>query len=1025
MRFFDKFLNQPVLVLLIGLLIFILGIIASNNIPLEAVPEIEVPYAMVTTTYPGAAPEEIENIIIKPLEEKLIELKELDVIRMYALQGMAFSWLQFLPDSDTEESIDALREKLIEAEKTFPKNVETPIITEMDFSALPILILNLFGDFTISELTRYGEQFKEEIEKISGVNEIEIFGDVSKEIKVLIDPDKLQVLQIPISQVVGAIKQNNLNMPAGNITLDGQDLLIRTKGKFNNIDDLAEIIVSIGANGTITKLKDLAQIIDKHQEPNTFSRYNTQNSITLLIGKRYGENILDVTYEIEKVVDKMKSTFPSNLYYDYSARQATDIERQFSQLKQNAMWGGLFVILTLFFGIGFRNSFIVAFAIPFSIFTAFLLMYLTGMPQTGIAMFAMIMVMGIVVDGAIIVAESTYRRIEMGMERTDAAKEAIGKVGGPILTALFTSMAAFAPLMYMKGIMGQFLSVIPQVVIFALIGAAIADHILIPVLTSQFMTLSKNTGHLSGNWWGMRVYDKMIKWAMKNRKKTMLIAFMSFMSGLLIIMFSFFSDYKLIKIQAFPRVPKPRIIIDISSSPGSDLHHTNEMTFQIEKIIEQIPEVETFVTTVGETGVQNIRLSQGGAIGNEVAQINVDLVHKKNRNKSVEEIVEMLNSQLIGNWPGVDIKIGMIQEGPPVSDKLVIDLQGDQMDELEIFSSEIKKLVQQIPGTRNVTTSMGKKRNEIQVNVNHERSNLLGISVENISMAVSFAMHGLEISKLMNETEDIPITFKFDVEGDEAVEKIKNIQLKSFYGNMVSLSDVADVEIQPSQSIIYRKKYKRTISVSTDIDEMVDASDIKRKLNKKMKDIIIPSGINVEYGGITDEAQESFRDLGKSMLIAFIVILILLSAQFRSVMQPFIIACTIPLAFVGVILGLMITRVPFGLMAFFGLVALTGVVVNDAIVLISHINDLRREGMLYDEAIIQGGKNRLRPIILTTVTTISGMIPLTLDFAGGAEYWRPLAISIIFGLAMATILTLVVVPVLYSLIVRNNDLIST
>jgi len=522
----------------------------------------------------------------------------------------------------------------------------------------------------------------------------------------------------------------------------------------------------------------------------------------------------------------------------------------------------------------------------------------------------------------------------------------------------------------------------------------------------------------------MRVYDRMINWAMKNRKKTMSFSFVSFIFGLLIIMLSFFSDYKLIKIQAFPRVPKPRIIIDISSSPGSDLHHTNKITYQIEKIVSELSEVETFVTTVGETGVQNIRLSQGGAIGNEVAQINVDLVHKKNRNKSVEEIVEMLNLQLIGNWPGVDIKIGMIQEGPPVSDKLVIDLQGDEMDELEILSSEIKILVEQIPGTRNVTTSMGKRRNEIQVNVDHKRSALLGVSVENISMAVSFAMHGLEISKLMDETEDIPITFKLDVDGDEVIEKIKNIQLKSVYGNMVSLSDVAHVEIKPSQSIIYRKKYKRTVSVSTDIDEMVDASDIKRKLNKKMGDIIIPNGVNVEYGGITDEAQESFRDLGKSMLIAFIVILILLSAQFRSIIQPFIIACTIPLAFVGVIIGLMITRVPFGLMAFFGLVALTGVVVNDAIVLISHINDLRRGGMLYNEAIIQGGKNRLRPIILTTVTTISGMIPLTLDFAGGAEYWRPLAISIIFGLGMATILTLVVVPVLYSLMVRNTELIS-
>jgi len=1017
----EKAIEQPILVLLLGLFILILGIAASITLPLEAVPEIEVPYAMVVTSYRGAAPEEIESKIIKPIEETLTELEGLEIVRTFALQGMAFCWVQFLPDSDTERSIDDLREKISEAEKEFPDEVETPIVREMDFSELPILILNLFGDFDTFELNQYAERLEDELERIPGINDVNIFGGIEREIKVLVDPDKLEAIGIPVTHILRIIQQNNLNMPGGNITLDGQDLLIRTKGKFTHIDQLENVIVFSSPSGGVIHLRDLARIVDHYEDPQTYSRYNQQNAITLLISKRYGENILDVTYNIEEKVTELIADYPTGLHFEYSARHATDIERQNSQLNQNAMWGGIFVILTLYFGIGFRNSLIVAFAIPFSIFTAFLLMHIFGLSQTGIAMFAMIMVMGIVVDGAIIVAESTYRRIEDGMDRMKASKEAIGKVGGPILTAVLTSMAAFAPLMYMSGIMGQFLSVIPKVVIFSLVGAAIADHILIPVLTSRLMTSSKNTGHLSGNWFGMRIYSKMIVWAMYNRGKTISLALISFIIGLMVVGISSYSDMKLIKIQAFPKVPKPRIIIDITTPPGSALDFTDSITRNVESVLSDYPEVETYVTTVGETGVQNIRLGQGGSTGSEVSQINVDLVHKTDRKKSVEDIVDKLNGEFAYRWPGVEIQIDMIHEGPPVSDNLVLNVQGDNLEDLRMLSDEIKVKIEKIPGTRNVTTSLGKTRNEIQINVDYDRATLMGISAGTISSTVAAAMYGIEATQFTDGLEEVPVTLKLDIKDDETIDKLNHLQINGMNGSSVSLGDVVDIKIAAGQSSIYRKEFKRTVSVNTDMDEHTDASDIIRKMDEKLEDIFIPQGVSIEYGGVEDEATESFRSLGKSMAIAFLIILVLLSAQFRSLLQPLIIAFTIPLAFVGVVFGLVITRVPFGMMAFFGLVALTGVVVNDAIVLISHINDLRMEGLPFTDAIIQGGKNRLRPIILTTVTTIAGMIPLTLDFVGGAEYWRPLAVSIIFGLSMATLLTLIIIPVLYSFFVREKQ----
>ena len=1016
MKLTSKAINQPILVLLLGLFIFILGIGSYFALPLEAVPEIEVPVAMIVVDYRGAAPTEIESEIIKPIEDKLSELSEIKIVRAYAMQGMAFCWVEFIPDTDTESSLDDVREKIAEAEKYFPEAAGSTQINEMDFTELPILILNLFGDFDTFELTRYAEILEDELGRSFGINDINIFGGVEREIKILIDPDKLESLNITISQVLSVIQKNNMNMPGGNISFMGQDILIRTQGKFKHLEQLSDIVIFNDQIGGVTRLKDIAKVVDSYEDPKTYSRYNSKNSITLLISKRYGENILDVTYDIEKKIKKLMKGFPDKLQYEYSARQANDIERQNSQLNQNAMWGGLLVIITLYFGIGFRNSLIVAFAIPFSIFTAFLLMYIFGLSQTGIAMFAMIMVLGIVVDGAIIVAESTYRHMENGLDRLEASKRAISRVGGPILTAVLTSMAAFAPLMYMSGIMGQFLSVIPKVVIFALVGATIADHIIIPVLSSKLMVLSKNTGHLSGDWFGMRLYSKMISWSLNNRFKTLMMALISFTIGMLIVVISIYTDNKLLKIQAFPRVPKPRIIIDISTPPGSDLIYTDNITRKIEKVISQYIEVETYVTTVGETGVQNIRLSQGGSTGNEVSQINVDLIDKKDRARSVEKIVDDLNLNLKNKWPGIDIQINMIREGPPVSDNLVLDVQGSNLSDIEIFSEKIKSKLKNIFGTRNITSSLGQKRDEIQININYDRASLFGVSAAMISSTITSAMYGLEVTYFTDGFDEVPIIIKLDFNEKEVIQKIKNLKVYSNVGIPIRIGDVTDIEIIPSQSMIFRKDFIRTISVSTDMDQDVDASDIKRKLNKELKGMIIPQGVKLDYGGIDDDTQESFQSLGKSMGIAFLIILVLLSAQFKSLLQPLIIAITIPLAFVGVILGLMITRVPFGLMAFFGLVALTGVVVNDAIVLISHINDLRKEGLPFNEAIIIGGKNRLRPIILTTVTTISGMIPLTLDFVGGAEYWRPLAVSIIFGLGMATFLTLVIVPVLYSII---------
>lgn len=1014
MKISEKAIDHPMGVIVASLAILVASFISYATLPLELVPRISVPYAFVSATYVGAAPSEIETEVIKPLEESLAQLQETEEVTSYALQNAGFITVEFAAGTDLDESIDDLRQKVNEALPDLPDEVENVTVQDLDFAEIPISILNIYGEFSPYELSKVAERVQDRIVQVGGVNEVEMFGGQDREITVKLDPDLLMVNQLSIPQVIRAIQTSNMNYPGGVMELSNQDLFIRTVGKYQNPEDIENTILGVDRSGNVKRIRDVGEVIDGYEDAKSHSRYNQLNSVTLLISKKPGAHIVEVTEELEAIVDEEAEDFPRGMEFAYTARQATDIDTQNRQLNQNAGWGILFVIIVLFLGIGFRNALIVSIALPFALMFSFLLMPVFEVERTGIAMFGLIIVLGIVVDGAIIVAESTYRHMEEGLRRRDAAKASMREVGIPIMTAVLTTIVAFAPIMYMTGVMGQFLSVIPKVVIFTLIGAFLADHFLIPVLASKLMTLRSSKGMLSGEWVGKRVYTRVLRWSLKHRFVVILLATVAFFSTLTILGISFSTDLKLVKVQMFPQVPQPRVIIDINTESGSKLAYTNNVIADLEEYLRSFEEVDRFVSTVGESGVQNVRLAQGGGRGSEIGQINVDLVEDRERELSVQEIIAIWNEEW-GRVPGVKVTFGTVEEGPPVATNVVVDVSGDDLQALEFLADRIKDKMATIPGALNVESSVGSRRTEFQVVVDHDRAANYGLSSFDISNTVAAAMIGLEATQFSDGLEDIPVRVKLDTEGRETLDAIRNLSIPNQMGMMVPFENVASLELGSSESSIKHSDFKRNVSVTCDLAEGVDASDIRRKMDPFLAELSIPAGVTVEYGGVEDEAAESFASLGRAMMIGFVIILLILSAQFQSLKQPFIIGLAIPLSFIGVVFGLMVTRVAFGLMAFFGVVALMGVVVNDAIVLISYVNDQRKAGLGLVEALVKGGRNRLRPIILTTVTTVAGMIPLTLNFAGGAEYWRPLAVSLIFGLAIASFLTLIVVPVLYSL----------
>ncbi len=1020
MKISKQAINHPMGVIFGAAGIFIASLAAYFTLPLELVPDVEIPYAFVSATYIGAAPSEVETEIIKPIEEKLAQLQDVEDIVGYAMQNVGFITIKFSADADLETSLDDLKEKVNEAIPELSDEVENVTVQDIDFADTPISILNIYGDFSPHTLRMQAELIKDRLARVSGVNQVEMFGGEEREVAVELDPNLLLANNLSIPQVLMALQRNNLNFPGGTVKLKNQDIFVRTVGKFTEIEDIENTIIGVDASGNIKRIRDVGTVTDGFEIPSSYSRYQGENSVTLLITKRPGAHIVEATEEIETVVNELAEKFPQGMKHAYTARQATDIEKQNSQLNQNAAWGILFVILVLFAGIGFKNALIVSIALPFALMSSFPLMYLFGLDRTGISMFGLIIVLGIVVDGAIIVAESTYRHIEEGLNRKDASIKAIDEVGIPIMTAVLTTMVAFAPIIYMSGTMGQFLSVIPKVVIFTLVGAFLADHFLIPVLASKLMTLSNNAGMLSGEWVGKRFYTRLVGWSLHHRWTVLFGITMVFFLSIAVVGISAVSDVKLVKLQIFPKVPKPRIILDIQTPAGSQLDYTDAVVRELETYLQTFSEVDRFVSTVGESGVQNVRIAQGGGKGAEIGQINVDLVDNEDRDRSVEDLIKVMDAKL-SRIPGVDIKLQTIEEGPPVANNVIIDVSGDDLTAIGFVADQIKRDMATLEGALNVVSSLGVRRTEFQAHVDHDRAASYGLSSQEISNTIAAAMIGLEATSYSDGLDDIPVVVRLATDEDDVVDAIKNLNIMNQMGQMIPFENVASLVLGSSETLIKHKDFKRNISVSCDLAKGVDATDIRRRMDPFLAKLAVPNGVTVDYGGIEDEAMKSFSSLGRAMMIGFIVIIIILSAQFQSIKQPFIIALAIPLSFIGVIFGLMVTRVPFGIMAFFGVVALMGVVVNDAIVLISYVNDLRAKGMRVREALIKAGRNRLRPIILTTVTTLAGMIPLSLNLAGGAEYWRPLAVSLIFGLAISSFLTLVIVPVLYSLMESRSE----
>ncbi len=1064
----DYSIDHPVFITVLLILALIAGGYSYSKIPVEAFPEVAIPVVLVMTPWIGVGPEEVEEEVTKPLETACSQLDHLDYIESYSSEGMSIIVIQFTAGADIEKSIDEVQEKINETQGELPDDVEDSIVQDINFGDTPILELGLSANLPPHEFRILAEDFANEIEAIDGISRVIMVGEASEEVRVSVDPYRLSALGLTFDDISRVLRSENLNVPAGNISIGEGRWLVRATGEFTDIESIADLPLRASPSG-ILRLRDVAEVSLDPEERTSYSHLDGRDAIGLFIQKTTGTNTIELADEVFEVMEQWGPSFENQgVEAVVTSDMAKFIRDRFRMMNLSARYGILLVVLVVWFFIGFRNSIIVALAIPFSLTLAFGLMYLAGVTLSDTSTFAIILVLGMLVDEDIVVVENTYRHLQYGESRMEAARKGIHEVGKPIFAAVLTTLAAFLPILIMSGTMGEFMKYIPMTVAFALVCAFLLAHTALPVVTSAFMRVKKkdlvdcretdvvgedgiqcvdgegsigegDRNKISIQYlflpWLLRPYERLLRWSLGGSKfgrrklaNHVIVAAISWFLLLLAIV-----GISQLDQQLFPDVTMARFTIQMDTPEGTDLEETYRLAQIVEGYVQDIPELKHYLMTVG-------RSSSGGAFSfiqtNDptIAEFSVELI--ENPDEKNIHMVERLKADLelkTRDLAGVEIEFGEVYFGPPIGAPIIIRLLGDQMDVLRSLAAQVEEQLAEIndemeAGDRG--RPITQIRNdypdvvpEVRVEVDRDRAARLGLTTAQVAMALRTALTGSESTEYTIEEQDntVDIVVRLSREHRLGFDDLEALSFRSpVTGALVPFSAVAEMEPGEGLSMLQRRDQRRTINVRMDL-EGISPYEVDQALRPRLEEISrdFPAGYTWEIGGEQEIINQSFTDLFMAMLIAIMLIYVILVWQFNSPIQPLSIMASIPFAIVGITLGLVVTRQPFGMLPFMALVGLTGIVVNDSIVLITYINQLRESGKDKKTAIVQACITRLRPIIMTSVTTSLGILPLTLGWgmpSNEAGAWFPFGISMIFGLMTATLLILVVIPTLYKVL---------
>ena len=1044
--------SNPVLSNLLMVVITALGIYAWITLPRDLIPEIVTYTARISTFYPGASAETVEKLVTARIEDAIEKVDQIDLITSKSSEGRSDISVQFeeISDRDFDKRIQDLR-NAVDRIKDLPSELlDQPEVVAVDISnGVPMVTVAVSGDLDESQMKLAAEALEKQIIKIDGVSNIQVAGVRDREIWVEVDPDRLKSYNLVAEQVSLALSQRNLNLPAGVLEVGQSEFLVRTMGEFRSVAEIAETIIKVTTYGTPVRVKDIATVRDTYQEARTLSRINGQPSISLTIQKKNDGNAIRIIDQIRKIVTPYTEgqTNPVNQMIQKTSSKLTPIElppetkislvndssvllrERLGILQNNALLGLVLVVVFLWLFMGSRNAFFAALGIPTAILGALWILKLMGSSINASTLFGLILVIGIVVDDAIVVIENVFRRMEEGLSPAKAAIVGAQEVAWPVLSASLTTMAAFLPLILMSGIPGQFMRVVPITGVVVILASLVEVFAILPAHIAEWSKpTTANSEERHSNWF-INIQDRYVELLNRILDWRYVIVFGTVLGTFVFSILAFISLPK----ELFPGEDFPQFYIKVDMPTDYGIEETTQFMEKLERVVKSLPK-EEYVALVTNIGLQTPTNGlEGTSISSNVAEVLVELVPKDERNRSRDEIIEFLRLQMTEITGAEKIYFDKQEGGPPRGRDVEVKVKGDRIPQLVAIANQLKKKLSSIDGVFDVKDDFKSGKPEIRLRTKGEKLRQFGLTIFQVANNVRHAIEGNTCTVYRDADEAIDVVVKYTKNSMNTIDALSQMMIATPSGISVPLKDIAQISRENSLVDIKRFDVERAITVSASVDREVTSPAIATQvLQATFEDIGFRyPGYSLDFRGEFDQILESFKELGLKLLpMGVMLMYFILGAQFKSFLQPFIILFAIPFGVIGAMVGLLITQSTLSLIALFGVVALAGIVVNDSIVLIDFINQRRNQNQKsYDDqekangpvdelrdAVLKGSRLRLRPIVLTSLTTIAGLIPMFLGLGGKSPVWQPLASTIIFGLLFSTLLTLFVMPALYYII---------
>jgi CzcA family heavy metal efflux pump len=1051
MKIWSLAVDNKTVVYILMVIILIFGWTAYKGLPREAAPDVKIPLVIVATPYIGVSPVDIEGLITQPLERELKGLKDLKQITSVSKEGLSTIRVEFNTGIDIDEGLRRVRDKVNSARSQLPNDILDPVITEINISEFPIMYVNVGGDVGLARLKKISDDLQDQIEAIPGVISADISGGLQPEVQVNVDVYRMNAYQIGFDDIANAIRAENLSIPGGSIDTKEKNLTIRIPGEFKEVRPLEDIVIKM-QNGRPIYLRDVAKVDYSFEDRQTYARLNRTEVVSLAVRKRAGENLLRITDEVKRIVKDAQDQLPQGIHLDISNDQSRFVTRMVKELENSILTGMFLVVLSLFMFFGVKNSLLISTAIPLSMFIGFVVLSVFGITLNMVVLFSLVLVLGILVDDAIVVIENTYRhQQEYGETPVQAAKAAAGEVFVPVLTSTVTTLSAFLPLAFWPGIVGDFMKYFPFTLIITLTASLFVAYVISPVQAAQWINYKKEIRKAKANlehphWykkynpftilyhkvdevafpWLQTEYVKLLKWTLERRWLTVGGAF-----GLLVFVVILFAMFNK-GVEFFPNTQPSQVTLSIETPSGTSLDVTNAISKILEERLDQIPgrkDVEFVATSIGTS---DDPFDFGGQGTSNKGRIAINFFEKKLRAQNTFQTLEEVRKTTLG-FAGAELRVAKQQMGPPVGAPVNIEISGEDYVQLEALSGMIREKIKGVQGLVDLKDDYNTGRPEIEIRVDREKAGLFYTSTGQIAATVRAAVAGVDASKYRVGEDQYNIRVRLEEDQRQSPADLENLRITFMNrrGQLLSipLTSVATLKRTTAVTDIRRKDQKRVVTVSGDVEGRVQ-SEVINEINRRIADVNLPQGYGIKLTGSQEEQQKAANFLGNAFVITLLLVFLIMVAEFNSLKVPFVILISVILSLIGVMFGLVVTRTPASvIMTGVGVVALAGIVVRNGIVLLDFVKHKHGEGGLsLHDALLEAGKIRLRPVILTAAATVLAILPMAtgVDFDWGefhfvfgaesAEFWRSLAVTIIFGLTISTFLTLVIVPTVYSLL---------